>query len=187
MCTPMALGITAGAASMAGSAANYAQQSGQADAQNARNQEVAARNQKLARETTKIQYISLDERIEQERTKAAFEASSIARDSVQARSRVSAAAVEAGVKGASLDALLADFERQEGEYLTQVKLSEAMQEEQIDREKQGIRLGLEGRLVSSTPDLVARPSLLGSALSAFGSSLSSGVSVYSQATAAQKP
>ena len=182
---PVALAVASAAASAAGSAANYAQQSAQADAMNETNQAVAARNQKLAHASSSLQYQSLDERIEQERTKAAFEGSRIARESVQARSRVTAAAVEAGVKGGSVDALLADFERQEGEYLTAVKLNESMQEAQISREKAGVRLGLEGRLISSTPGLVARPSLLAASLSAFGSAVSSGVQVGSAAHQAE--
>lgn len=165
--------------SLAGSAASFAGQSAYASAVDRANKATAERNQDLARKSAANSYEAIGARVAEEEVRAGLEASKIASESLQARGRVSAAAVEAGVKGASLDALLADFERQEGQHLTAISLNEQFVREQSEREKVAQHIGLESRLVASTPPVVQRPNLLSSALGAFSNALSTGLSINS--------
>jgi len=177
MCEPLT--IAAVGVSLAGAAANASSQSANAAAQNRHNAAMSLRNQETARQTARNQYDALGARIEQERVRTGEESKKISREAMEARSRVVASAAEAGVAGGSLDALLEDFERQEGEYQALLDLNLEFTEDQAERDKEAARIGLEGRLLSSTPNRIQGPNMLGAALGAFSTALSTGTNVYS--------
>lgn len=66
-----------------------------------------------------------------------------------AQARVSAG--EAGVKGASVDAILTDIQRQDDEFNTSANINLTNEQEQIDAEKQGVR-AQEQNQINSVPE-----------------------------------
>lgn len=167
MCLPIAaVGI---GLSLAGSALSYGQQMSQYNYQ----RQISERNAELANRSANSQYGAIGENLYQGRVSSQAEASRIASESLAARARVAAGAAEAGVGGNSVDALLGDFSRQEGNYLTALETQERFRDTQAHYEKEGVRTGLEARLVNSAPP--QRPNLWGAALGAFTSAFNAGL------------
>lgn len=171
MCVPVAiLGV---GLSLAGSAASY----GQAQAQYGYQQQISARNAQLARDSANQQYGAIGENLYQSNVETTTETQRIASEALLARSRVGAAAAEAGVSGNSVDALIGDFSRQEGNYISALDTQQRFRETQAHYEKMGVRTGLESRLVNSAPPQA--PNLFGQALGAFTNALNTGLSLDS--------
>jgi len=168
MCIPalpaigMGLSLLGSAGNMANSMATYEYQ-----------KEISERNAKLAKRAANSQYSQLGEKYYQEGVGLAAEGEKAAADANAARSRVNAAAAEAGVSGNSVEALLADFSRQEGNYLTALDTQRSFQKSELHYAKQGVRSGLEARLINAAPP--ARPDFFGQALGAFSNAFSSGL------------
>jgi hypothetical protein len=182
MCLPAAaaaLPYVGAGLSLGGSAANYFQASASASAQNRLNSKVAARNKELAFRSAADSYRAIGDKVVQEEARSGTELVGVMRDALEARARVKAAATGAGVKGASVDALLMDFERQQGEYSDVLKQNEQFVRAQAEAEKRGIRTGLESRLISTMPSKIQAPNLLTSALGAFSSALMTGLQIQS--------
>lgn len=177
MCNPAAASIIAVVASLASTAVQSSVASRQQSFQDA----LAKRNSDLANQSARTQYKALNDQAIQEAVKAGQAVTDIAKESELARSRVEVAAIGAGVTGSSVDALLRDFERQEGEFIAATLLNEDFAQNRIELEKQSVNTGLAGRLLSAIPNQVQRPNLFGAAASAF----SSATNAYLSATAAQ--
>jgi|SRR5688572_15217163 len=135
--------------------------------------DIAAQNAELARGAAVAQYSQIGEHTYQELTRTQAEAMRISGDALAARGRVTAAAAEAGVGGNSVDALLEDYSRQEGNYLTALKTQERFTLVDAEFQKKGVQTGLQARLINSAPP--ARPNLFGQALGAFSSAFNTGL------------
>lgn len=162
MCEPVTTSIAVGS-----SALSYVQQKKQASHQN----KVNELNRENAVESLGLEYGGLSGEQRAEAARAAQSIADVRREAEQAKGRVSAAAAEAGVAGASVDAVLDDFEAQEGRHVAAVLLNEQAARANIQRRKQGARIGASGKLASATP--VAGPSLMAAALGAFADSYQS--------------
>lgn len=163
--------------SLASSAAGAASASANANAQRAFQAQMAERNQANARAVAVSQYASIERKMSEERMKAGLAAQKVTSDAIMARSRVQAAGVESGVTGASIDALLSDFSRQEGELMGNIAATSSFMADQATADKEGARLGLEGRLLASTPDYIPQQSPFATILGAVSGAFSSGLSV----------
>lgn len=172
MCHPAVSAAIAFVSTAVGTVVQSSQASKQQNYQNA----IAKRNADLANRAAITQYKALNDQAVQEAIKAGQAITDIARDSELARSRVEAAAVNAGVAGSSVEALLRDFEKQEGDFITATLLNEDFALEQIDLEKESVHTGHEGRLIASTPPLIQGPNLLGAAATALSGSYNAYIS-----------
>lgn len=184
MCVPLA--APAAALSLGGKAVNFAQESALASARQGHSEALSARNQQLARASSRNQFDAIGARVIEEAHSRGAAAMDLTRNAIQARARIAASAAEAGVSGGAVDAVLADFGRQEGTYLARNRLSQEFTRDQARRDLLGVNLGLNSRLLASTPDVIAGPNLLGSAVGAFSSAFSTALSVDNAASAAGK-
>lgn len=177
MCVPLAaVGI---GMSLAGAGANYAQQSAVTSEARKLNEQMSARNQAMINASAANSYAATSAKLQQERIKAGDAVERVAQDALAARARVRAAGAEAGVGGGSLDALLNDYTRQEGNYVAGVTTNLQFAETQYGLDMTAIRIGQEGRLLNATPDYIPQPNLFTSALGAFTGALSTGLSIDS--------
>lgn len=104
----------------------------------------------------------------QAQAKAAQAISAVRRDAEKAKGRVTASAAGAGVKGASVQAVLDEFERQEGQKVTDTLLNEQFALANIEREKISGQVTTSGRLAQNQG--VQGPNLFASALNTFAAS-----------------
>ena len=175
MCLPLAavaVGLT-----IAASAASVAQARAQAEGQQKIQNDISARNASMAHRAAVEQYAGIGERQRQEAIQAGEQARKVSVDAILARSRVTAAASESGVGGRSVEDLLNDFSRQEGEFLAATKISQSFANTQAEFDRRGARLGLESRILGSLPDQIEKPNLFAQSLSAFTNAFSTGLSV----------
>lgn len=171
------LTVAAMALSLASSAAGAASASANATAQRAFQAQMAARNQASANAAAVSQYASIERKMSEERMKAGIAAQKVTSDAIMARSRVQAAGVESGATGASIDALLGDFSRQEGELMGNIAATSSFMADQAAADTEGARMGLEGRLLASTPDYIPEQSPFATMLGGVASAFSSGIAV----------
>lgn len=171
MCDPTAMfAASAGLATIQG----IAQYQGQ-DAAYRQSLQQSGLNRDLARTSALGQYADLGRRQTQEREAAAASIDDTARRAAEARASARTAAGEAGVAGASVDALLTDYTRQEYDYQVRVGRNTSNLDTQFTREREGVRLGLQSNLINSQPiakpNFMAQlPSILGYGLQSFQSS-----------------
>lgn len=172
MCEPTTIVslVSLGLAAAGGVAQHQAQ-----SAAHKQSKEQSQYNSTLARESALGQYASLALRQTQEREAAAASIDDTARRAAEARATARASAGESGVAGASVDALLADYIRQEYDYQVRVSRNTGYQDQQFTREREGARLGLQSNLLNAQP--IAKPNFLaqlpgiaGAGLGAFQSS-----------------
>ena len=154
-----------------GSAASFIGGTQNANAVAKHQRQIAARNSANARTAAKNAYYQSQVLELQEAAKAGAEISATAREATQARSTTVAAAAEAGISGNSLDAILDDFSAAQGRHNATVRLNQQYVAENAEIRRQDIRLGLDGRLINSTPSPVKRPNFAAAALGAFGTAL----------------
>lgn len=109
------------------------------------------RNRRASNSAAQQDLNALDVRDIQERTAAIGDILSIERQVQQARGTAAVAAGEAGVSGASVQALLAIIETRGGEAVGDINTSLRMTREQIGREGQAIRTLRESRISSVQP------------------------------------
>lgn len=137
---------------------DYQAQDTQADAQEEYNKQIQ-KNAEVAHqndlEALRVQQQQDEDQAEEE----IFQNQVAAR---QARSRAKTAAGESGVTGLSVDALLADFERQEANFKDAVTANLANRDQQRRLEENSALTRYQSRVNSRQP--VSRPSLTGTAL-----------------------
>lgn len=168
MCDPISAGI---GLSVAANAANFAQQSAQANAADDYQNAVHERNTELQRRNAQQQFSQLSIRRLEEREAAAREIDSVAREARLARGSARVAAGEAGVQGNSVDAFLDDFTRQELEFQEATLRNEEFRDRQLLFDQEAVRTGQEARTLSTLPQPVTRPSFLGAGLNIVADSL----------------
>lgn len=167
--------------SLLGSGLNFAQQSAYTSSYNDYQRRISERNKELAFQSAKSQYGAIGDKVIEASIKYGSDEQKVSTDALAAEGRVHAAAAEAGVTGNSLDALLNDFERQRGEFIGATEQNKKFLEAQAEREKIGVRLGYESRLINSVPNQLPQPNLFGEALSAFSGAFNQGIQLDQQA------
>lgn len=166
MCEASTLALASLAIGTAQSIAQYQAADAQADAQeeyNRRLQENAAQAYQNDLELLQLQQ-QQDEDSAQEET---FRNQVAARE---AKARAKTAAGEAGVSGLSVDALLADFDRQEANFKNSVLENLGNRNAQRDAEKNSALTRYQSRVNSAQP--VSRPNVIGTGLNIAGQGLS---------------
>lgn len=160
------------AASIGAPIASYAAQNSAANAQQQYQQQMYTANKQIADESLLSQYADISRRQQEEQRKAAQEINAISSQAQMARATARASAIEGGVAGLSVDALMNDYWRKESQYIdsTQQQLRGTLF--QLERTKEGMRSEYQGRVLSATPQPVARPSVLATGLQIAGNSAS---------------
>lgn len=132
-------------------------------------------NNRLARDNALGQYADLAQRQTEEREAAAASIDDTARRAAEARASARVAAGEAGVAGASVDALLADYARQEFDFQVRIQRNTENLDRRLDREREGIAARERSFQLYNLP--IAKPNFLqqlpgiaGAGLGAFQSS-----------------
>jgi len=171
--------LIGGLLQLGGGLANYMGQSAYAKARQDLENQMSARNYELARKTAIENYRSLDDRELQMGARISEQIREITRQGQEAKARVGVAAARANVTGRSVDELLNQFEQRQLEYVNTAMQNKAYQRAQIEAEKRGAQVTLEGRLLQSAPDLIQQPSFFGAALGAFGQAFNSAISIQS--------
>tara|TARA_R100000808_G_scaffold1949_2_gene8186 strand:+ start:4872 stop:5486 length:615 start_codon:yes stop_codon:yes gene_type:complete len=146
------------------SAVQFFGQQQQASAMADYQQRMYQQNKEIADQAAVDQYQGLGTRTYQEREAAALDIMNASRAAREAMSTARVSAGEAGVSGASADALLQDFERRQFEYTYGRSRSQDFREQAFEDQKKGIRSQQQGRVLSMLPKPVERPSFLGAAL-----------------------
>lgn len=108
-------------------------------------------NEAAALEAATQNYVALSAREIQEREATAGAISDVVRKSTRAQGTARSAAAAGGVSGQSLALLLGDFERNELEYQTNQLRGLKAREEQLVRQRQGVRSETISR-IASVPD-----------------------------------
>lgn len=121
-------------------------------------------NALLANQSAVSQYAELARRQVQEQAAAAQGVAEVQRRSREATGTARVSAGEAGVAGISVDALQADFARQELQYQTSVIVNQRFRNQQFKAEGEGIQSQAQGRILSALPQPVAKPDFFGAAL-----------------------
>lgn len=108
----------------------------------------AAANNEIAANAyqNSLQQVAL--RQQQEQAKATQEIEAVARRSLQASSTAYASAVDSGVLGKSLDAVMADYRRRELEFIDRTQRQTLANVYQLQVEKQGLQAQAQGRMMS---------------------------------------
>ena len=88
-------------------------------------------------------YNAVNLRVAQQREAASAELRSISRQSLQLLGQGRASGAASGTAGASVEALIRDFEKKEGDSASSVLRSLSFSEEQAERQKRGVSLNLE--------------------------------------------
>jgi hypothetical protein len=166
--TQTAAGLTmtqlANAISIANVAFGYIGAQQQASAFSGYQTQMHSQNQQIANQAAQDQYQGLGTRTYQEREAAALDIMNASRAAREAMASARVSAGEAGVAGSSTDALLQDFERRQFEYTYGRQRSQEFREQAFEDQKKGIRSQQHGRILSTLPKPVDRPSFLGAAL-----------------------
>ena len=145
-------------------AAQFIGQQQQASAMADYQQRMYQQNKEIADQAARDQYQGLGTRTYQEREAAALDIMNASRAAREAMATARVSSGEAGVSGASTDALLQDFERRQFEYTYGRQRSQDFREQAFEEQKKGIRSQQQGRVLSMLPKPVERPSFLGAAL-----------------------
>jgi len=161
---------------VASSALQFQQQRSQAEAQAEHQQNVYERNKQQAMQARNQKTQQENLRIQQEREAANQKMAQQSREADQARARARVSAAESGVSGNSVDQLLADFTRQEGEYMSALNTNFENSQQQSEVRREMYKNEQEARITNAQPDPINEPNLLAGALR-IGSS---GYSAYQQ-------
>ena len=120
-------------------AASYMGQMQQATAMADYQQRMYQQNKEIADQAARDQYQGLGTRISQGREAAALDIMNASRAAREAMATARVSSGEAGVSGASTDALLQDFERRQFEYTYGRQRSQDFREQAFEEQKKGIR------------------------------------------------
>jgi hypothetical protein len=150
------------AISTAGAVATYMGQVEQAEATADYQQRVMEMTQKNAEKAYRQEVSQIDRRITEEREAAAQKQTVNAIEAAKARSRARVSAGESGVAGISVDALMADFNRQEAVYRAGVQDNLKRFTDQAQMEKVSSRTRKQSRVNSTYSQMrpVSKPSFL---------------------------
>ena len=151
-----AAGISAGVgAAQAG--LSYIGQNQAASAQEDYQRALHEQNSEIATQNFFNQSRLLNTRRIQERQRAFQEISQVQSDSVRSQSLLAVSAGEAGVSGASVNDLMRDFQQQEADFITDVRLNERFAEAQLSEDQLSIQSNTRSRIAQTIPRPVTRP------------------------------
>lgn len=153
-----------GAVNVAQAAAAFIGQQQQASAMADYQQQMYEQNKEIADQAATDQYQGFGTRTYQEREAAALDIMNASRAAREAMGTARVSSGEAGVSGASSDAMLQDFERRQFEYTYGRSRSQDFREQAYESQKKGVRSQQQGRTLSMLPKPVERPSFAGAAL-----------------------
>lgn len=176
MCDPLTL--TAVGLATASGVASTIQADQAAKDQNEFNERMFETNKELATAEAANAHEALVARSRQEREASAQEITHVSREADLARSAGTVAALESGVAGASVEAIIEDFDRQEAEFVNATQRNTRFRDEQFERDSLSIQTQRTGRIESARRAEVPRPNFLNSLLQIGSSAFSAGVSVY---------
>lgn len=169
MCNPVLLGVGGLIAGIGGAVVNYSAQQSQASAARSYQQQMYEATKAQAQRSLISQYSDLAVRQAQEDRKASQEIQAIARQALEARSRAYASSLEAGVAGVSIDNLMQEYVRREGEFITRTRQQNQAIQMQLQNQKWGLMAEAESRILGATPRPVEGPSALALGLNIAGS------------------
>ncbi len=150
-----------------GAASQYSQYEGQkqqAKGQYRYAKAAAEEGQALAKQNFQIANAQESERQREEDEAASQQTTQVRKEAAQARSTARVAAGEAGVSGLSVDALLADFDRQEAASTNSINRNRELSMRQSGFTKLGIRANGMNQLSNTRFRPIAKPSGLNLAL-----------------------
>jgi hypothetical protein len=116
------------------------------------------------------QIIQLALRQQQEQNKAAQEIDAISRQSLAAKSTASASAVEGGVSGNSVNALMDNYRRRELEFIQRTNRQTMATVYQLDMEKEGVWASSQSRMMSKPSSASALMGAIGGAANVLSNS-----------------
>ena len=125
----------------------YQQQQATADYQ----QRIYKYNEEIAGNNLLQQYSAISRRQQEESKKFAQEMNIISRRGAEARSTALVSAVEGGVSGLSVDALMCNYYRQQAEYLQTSQDQMRANLFQLEQQKEQARYGYQGNVLSMLP------------------------------------
>lgn len=162
MCDPtfIAFAVLSTASTLYGTA----QARANADAQVKYQQNIYEANKQIATNAALANYASLQRRRIQEHEAASQAINQVVVESKKAQGTARVAAGESGASGLSVDALLADFHRQELNYQSGVIRQQGFSDLQLQDEAEAVRNQTQGRILSALPQPVAKPDFFGAAL-----------------------
>jgi hypothetical protein len=139
--------------------AQYQGQQAQAKQQYRYAKAAAEEGQALAKQNFQIANAQESELQREEQEAASQQITQVRKQAAQARSTARVAAGEAGVSGLSVDALLADFDRQEAASVNNINRNRELSLRQSGFTRMGIRANGMNQLSSTRFRPIARPSL----------------------------
>ncbi|CAB4140457.1 hypothetical protein UFOVP403_27 [uncultured Caudovirales phage] len=125
----------------------YQQQNATADYQ----KRIYEYNEQIADNNLMQQYSAISRRQQEESKKFAQEMSIISRRGAEARSTALVSAVEGGVSGLSVDALMGNYYRQQADYLQTTQDQMRANLFQLEQQKEQARYGYQGNVLSMLP------------------------------------
>tara|TARA_B100000686_G_scaffold343183_1_gene423567 strand:+ start:700 stop:1290 length:591 start_codon:yes stop_codon:yes gene_type:complete len=134
-------------------------------------------NRKLAVRSMINKTSALNEQLAQKRSIDADEKQRVQRQKLKAKSKVYTSAMENNAIGGSLNALLGDFDRQEGIFLAGVNKNQFFRERNLEYQKESefdVAMGRMQAIQPFIPAPVAQPSFMGMALNV----ANEGVGIY---------
>jgi len=108
-------------------------------------------NEQIADNNLMQQYSAISRRQQEESKKFAQEMNIISRRGAEARSTALVSAVEGGVSGLSVDALMGNYYRQQAEYLQTTQDQMRANLFQLEQQKEQARYGYQGNVLSMLP------------------------------------
>lgn len=130
-------------------------------------QKLAKRNQMIAGKAAVNQYGAIQQSIYEAEIQAAQAIRNTKSEALRATGRVQAAAGEANIKGAAIEALMNDFARQEGQAIVASKLNRDFSRTQGAHELEAAQLGAESQFLAATPP--PSPDIFSQSLGVLGS------------------
>jgi cytochrome c556 len=164
MCVAAAIPIAALVISAAGTGYEAYQKNEEVKRTNAFQEKVAEQGAALASANFKNQADQENYRQQQEDMAAAQTKQQNEKEAAKAKSTAAVAAGEAGVAGISVDALQADFNRQEAIFAGAVDTNRGFGRAQSQQQMQALRAGAIDRIVSTQATPLSAPGYYGAAL-----------------------
>ena len=162
--------IISTAASVIGTGVSLRQQAMNAEAQGKWQKQKYAANKLIAERAAITGYAQADKRLIQERAAASQQMEEAYRRQMKASGRAIVAAGEGGAMGQSFEVqVLGDYERQKGGFNAATLTNLGYVGEQTALTKEGVRTGMQGRILSALPKPVQMPDYWGQSLSTIGS------------------
>lgn len=164
MCSPTGLAASSLAIGTASSAASFI---GQSQASQARAEAANQRARRVNREANAAflrQSAAENRRLSQQADATSQQLQRTESEARRAQARANVQAAEQGVSGNSVEALLADFDRQQAQRAEAIRQNFQFQVEQSEQNKRGFRAQAERRIASSRPGPTQMPSPIAAGL-----------------------